>query len=174
MSTLLDLVEQGRLLRFDPELPPRQQEERLVYLFPRVKQKTEELLPGLESDFEHEISPEEQLYAFLADFCAGETLEFDRQFHVLHHHERGVWEMKTRDLRLFGWFYRQDCFVWTNLDLKRRLLAVRGLVSGYRDEAVRDRDALPLVGSKYVEGDRPNDVVSNFRFPPTPGGSSVR
>lgn len=168
------MVHAGRLLKLDPELPPRQQEERLVYLFPRVAERLEKVLPSLESDFESEIRPQEQLDAFLANFCAGEALEFQRQFHVLRHVDQGIWELKTRDLRLVGWFYRQDCFVWTSFDLKGHLKTTRGLLEAYRDEAVRDREALPLNEPKFVSGDRPDDVVSNFRFPPSKGGRSFR
>jgi hypothetical protein len=75
MSTPLHRVSEGRLTKFDPELQPRKQEERLVYAFPRVAGRIERDVAPLESDIEREIRPVEQLYAVLADFCAGEALQ---------------------------------------------------------------------------------------------------
>lgn len=166
MSTILDIAASGRLEKYDPELPLRKQEERLVYFYPRVRDRIERYVSSLESQFENEITPEEQLYTVLEIFCAGEVLEFERQFHVLRQAEHGVWELKTRDLRLFGWFPKQDVFIWTNIEAKSRLLAVRGLVEGYRNEAQHDRDLLDLDEPKFVPGDLPHVVVSNFRYPP--------
>lgn len=174
MSTLLDISRSGQIEKYDPELPLRKQEERLVYFLPRVRDRIERHVASLESTFENEISPLEQLFATLESFCAGEALEFERQFHVLHAAEYGIWEIKTRDLRLFGWFPTRDVFVWSNIEAKSRLLEVPGLVGGFREESRRDRDLLELDEPKFIPGDLPDAVVSNFRYPPAPFSSPFR
>ncbi len=75
-------------------------------------------------------------------------------FHDMEPSTDEVWEMKTADLRLFGWMYQ-----------RRKFIVVRG---GYADdykeptktrtyaderrEVVRARDALPLDDPKLVRG----------------------
>lgn len=169
MATLLDLARRGVVEKLEAELRPRQQELRAIYAFPKAVTKIESVIAGLESHFESEISPLEQLDAFAGIYCSGEPLMFERQFQPLWHIGAAVWELKTRDLRLFGWFYRRDVFVCTNIDDATRVKKF-SLYAGYRDEAVRDRDSIDLDEPKYVPGDNPSDVISNFTYPPPPGG----
>lgn len=126
----------------------------------------ETVLPSLTSFFESEITPIEQLDEFMANFCAGEVLTFQRQFRPLVHIDKGVWELKTRDLRLFGWFHKRDCFVCSAIDDATKVKGPPRLYNGYRDQAGHDRDTLDLDEPKFVQGDDPNDVVSAFCYPP--------
>src|SRR5690349_19254280 len=156
MATLLDLSRQSVVVPFVPSLAPRQQPMRLLYLHPRAVTWMSTTLPTLQSFFESEITPIEQLDAFLGTYCAGEELVFERQFWPLRHIDKGVWELKTRDLRLFGWFHKKDCFVCTSLDDATKVKAHQ-LYEGHRDQAVHDRDAMDLDEPKFVPGDDPND-----------------
>ena len=122
------------------------------------------VLPNLESRFGSEIAPIEQLDDFLGSYCAGEVLMFERQFRPLVHIDKGIWELKTIDLRLFGWFHRRDCFVCSAVDDATRVKSIP-LYSGYRDQAVHDRSTLDLDEPKFISGDDPNDVVSAFSYP---------
>lgn len=162
MATLVELAADGWFTKFDPVLRPDQQELRLLYALPRGQSWLESSLPALETVFEKEESPAEQVDALLATFCAGELLIHTRQFHVLQHVDAGIWELKTPDVRMFGWFPMKDCFICSNAEdathIKRH-----GLYVGFRDEAIRERSKLPLYASKYISGDDPNAVVSNCR-----------
>lgn len=131
---------------------------------PEVVQWLEETLPALTGFFEQEIGPEEEFDAFLAGYAAGEPLVYERQLWPLFHHSSGIWELKTRDLRLFGWFWRRDCFICSRIDDATHVKAY-SLYAGYRDEAVRFRDSLDLDPPKFIEGDHPSAVVSAFSFP---------
>jgi hypothetical protein len=86
---------------------------------------------------------------------AGDPMREGRWFHDLTPKENGVWELKTFDLRIFGWMYRP-----------REFIAFRGgyaddykeptKTKNYADErraVVEARDALPLDNEKFVVGD---------------------
>jgi len=119
-------------------------------------------LPALAAD-RSEQSPAEQLDDLWARFCLGDVLVVDRHFKPLQHIADGVWELKTTDLRIFGWFPQKDHFIAVLADLKRALVQNRSY-GVYRRAVVAARDALPLDNPKFITGTDPNDVVSNFAY----------
>jgi len=164
MATLLDLGTQGVVVPFAPTLAPGRMPMRLLYLFPRAVTWMDTVLPDLTSRFGSEIVPIEQLDDFLGVYCSGDVLMYERQFKPLQHIDKGIWELKTVDLRLFGWFHKRDCFICSAADDATRVKGIP-LYSGYRDQAVHDRDMLDLDEPKFILGDDPNDVVSAFCYP---------
>ena len=164
MATLLDLERADALLRLDPALGARQQEMRSLYLFPRLGNWLANTLPTLESSWNIEECPIEQLDALIAQFCSGEPLAYDHRFKPLNHLGDGVWELKTADLRMFGWFSQQDCFIATDCNLKR-VIVESGLYRPYCEQAVRFRNQLDLDEPKFLPGDDPNVVVSDCYYP---------
>lgn len=161
MSTLVELVASGQLLRFDPELGPDTLEERQIYMLSRVPEQITSRIVGTTSDRHLEISPEEQLDALLADFCEGVELLFDEHFKCLTPHENGVWELKTPDIRIFGWFHQKDCFVVSAVDAKWRIVELN-LYRPYINEAAWLRANLFGEQAPCVMGSDPDDVVSNW------------
>jgi len=164
MATLLDLEGQGLLHRLDPGLGPKQQEWRTITVRTRLKDWMLETLPSLESTWKIEQSPLEQLDALTEVFCSGEPLAFGHQLKPLTHIRDGIWELKTADLRMFGWFTTKDHFLGVDADLTDRIKKLK-LYRPYCDQAVRYRDGLPLDPPKFVPGDNPHDVVSDIHFP---------
>ena len=160
MATLLELVKEGRLIRVDPQLGRSKFEERCLYLLPQAKQWIEVKLPELGSTWKIEVSPNEQLDALIFEFCSGESLWIGKRFKCLTHLGDGIWELKTADLRLFGWFLKKDNFIVSDCDSTDRIKK-SNLYRGYCEQAVRRRDALNLDEPKFVSGDNPDDVVSN-------------
>lgn len=161
MSTLIELSAAGEVELFVPELGFRQQALRLIYLRPGVMEWIEGNLPDAESDCGSELSPLEQLDELLNTFCAGEALIHERQVKILHQHRHCVWELKTADVRLFGWFPKVDVFVWTATNLKR-IIRDHGLVPGYVQQAVNFRNQLNLDPPKFIPGADPNGVATNI------------
>jgi hypothetical protein len=165
MATPLELDNAGALFKLDPDLGPGKREIRWIYASPRLKTWIEDALPRLESTWHIELTPQEQLQAFVEEvFAPGEPLTYDWQFKPLTHIEDGIWELKTADLRMFGWFYEKDCFIGSaanHTDVVKQLKLYRP----YAKEAVRFRDQLDLNKPKFVPGDNPHDVVSDFSFP---------
>ena len=164
MATLNELVADGRLDRLDPGLPATELEIRCVYMSERLTKWIDEKLPKLRSIWDTSFSAEEQFAQLMEDFCGGTTLEFERGFHVLRPDRNGIWELKTPDVRLFGWFHHRDHFIGVLADDATRIKQY-DLYNGYCGDVVRFRDGLDLDEPKYIKGSNPNDVVSNFSFP---------
>lgn len=164
MATLIHLAEKGLVHKLDAALSWREQEERRIYVLQQAREWLEQKLPSAISGWQLEVSPLEQVDNFLAAYCSGKELMYERQFRPLRHLSAGVWELKTADVRLFGWFHTKDCFVCTAGDTAHRVKE-HNLYAGYRNDAVRLRDELDLDEPKFIPGDDPNDVVSAFAHP---------
>src|SRR5439155_2075979 len=121
-------------------------------------------LPLLESTWNRELTPEEQLDAFLADYIAGEPLLVQLAIKPMNHLSQGAWMLKTADVRLFGWFPQRDVFVGVS-GKPTQLVKEHNLYPGLVREVVHYRSMLDLDAPKFVPGDNPNDVVSNFHYP---------
>src|SRR5262245_4858060 len=117
MATVLELALAQTLFKLDPGLDHGEREWRCIYGIPLFKDRVQNVLPTWESEFKIEESPSRQFDALAYVFCSGVTLTFGHQFHVLIPATNGIWELKTADLRIFGWFWKKDCFIATNLEL---------------------------------------------------------
>lgn len=168
MATLAALCgDDGPLFKLDPVLDPYDagaQEERLIYASQRFRDWILQTLPTLGSTWNLEELPDQQLDALFQVFTSGEMLTHVHQFKCLNPIGEGVWELKTADIRIFGWFHAMDCFVAVVADTKQNILD-HGLYAGYRGTVVHYRNQLNLDEPKFVVGDDPNAVVSNYTFP---------
>ncbi|MCB2060058.1 MAG: hypothetical protein R3E09_02490 [Novosphingobium sp.] len=169
MATLIHLAQQNQVVKLEAALSWREQEDRQIYVFPHVRHWMEDSLPNEASNWNLELSPLEQLDNFLSNYCSGRELMFERQFRPIRHIKDGIWELKTADVRLFGWFKAQDCFVCTDGNTAFNVKE-HGLYWGYAEAAAQRRNHLDLDGPKFVPGDDPNDVISAFSYPPQASG----
>ena len=165
MATLIELATTKKVVKLDPGLPKRAQEFRAMYASPRLIEWLITTLPNLESTWNIEISPRQQLVAFLEIYASDEPLTYGHSFKPLRSRGMGVWEMKMADLRVFGWFPMKDVFIASNASSTQTLKEISGLYGGYINEAVRFRELLDLDEPKFMPGDDPNAVVSNFCYP---------
>lgn len=165
MATIQHLSQQGEIHKLDPELEDDEQELRCIYASDAVMQFLTNDLPSLQSFFGTETNPAQDLDALVAEFASGLPIEFDTQvkafrrkcFHVM---EGGVWYLKTPDLRIFGWFPHQDCFVAVFADTFENVKG-KDLYEGRRNQVIQFRNALNLDAPKFIPGDNPHAVVSN-------------
>ncbi|AIT79116.1 hypothetical protein JI59_04495 [Novosphingobium pentaromativorans US6-1] len=127
----------------------------------RVPEQIEQRIVGTKSDRHIEILPEEQLDGLLADFCEGVEIAVGTQFKCLIPQENGVWELKTPDVRMFGWFHQKDCFIATAVDAKWRILE-HHTYRGYIAEAAHLRSQLFGDDVQFIQGTEPDDVLSNW------------
>lgn len=164
MATIEELLARESLHKLDAELSWREQEERVILLFPQAVKWLLESLPNAESSWNLEVQPDQQLDALARAFCAGRELVFEKQVKPLRHIRHGIWELKTADLRLFGWFHRRDWFICTAVNTAANVKQ-SGLYDGYRDEAVRLRDELDLDCPKFIPGVDPDGVLSAWTYP---------
>lgn len=159
MATPAELEEKGELSKLVGILDDDQPEERLVYALPRARDWLTETLPLLETDGFHEnaASPQEQAYDLFYAFLSGEDDFAEFIPKPLRPKDSYVWELRTADLRFFGWFWRKGIFILSAVDLKQRC-ARYNLYAGYRDQCEHDRETLDLDPPKFIAGDL-NDVV---------------
>jgi len=160
MATLLHLAgETGPLFSLDV-LEPNQQAFRCVYASEKFKDWLENVLPTLQSVWQTELTCEEQVGELLETFCSGDELDSSKQFHVLRPYRHGVWELKTGDIRIFGWFPKKDHFVGVVAHDTYRV-KLHDLYVGFVGEVVRFRHNLDLDDPKFIPGEDPHAVVSN-------------
>jgi hypothetical protein len=164
MATLLALIAAGDLHKYDPELPPNELEFRSFLASERVVKWVAETLPGLDQDRDRQLTPEEEFNALMENYCGGTILEIPRDFHPMQPvGKNGIWELRTMDLRIFGWFPVKDVFVAVSAHTAK-WVKDRDLYPGLVAEAVSFRDRLNLDEPKFIQGDDPNAVVSNYAY----------
>jgi hypothetical protein len=167
MATIVELATpSGALVKLDIGLDDDQQEFREIYISQKLAGQFVNVLPAMPSKHDlKEQSPQQQVDARTAQFVAGEPLAFDTHFNVLRSHGQGVWELKTADVRIFGWFARKDCFIGVVM-ADATFVKTHDLYRGFIGEVVRFRNELNLDEPKFLRGEHPNDVVSNWTFTP--------
>src|ERR1700743_1077858 len=112
MTTIEELVEANAISRIQVEMHPRDQELRLLYGTPDFIAWLGELAKGAEPERRlGEATAAEQADQLITTFLSGEPLVHMKQFRSIRAEKNAVWELKTPDVRIFGWFLRKDCFV---------------------------------------------------------------
>lgn len=107
-----------------------------------------------------DLRPLAQVQQVLKNFIIGWPMRIGLDFHVMAPLESDVYELKTPDIRLFGWFYRRDHFIVVcGADIGR--LKGQGLYGQYRDRVVEARRQLPLDEPKCLWGAKEHDVISD-------------
>lgn len=160
MATILNLAVSGEIIKVDPGLGLREMEMRRIFILPRVERWFLEDLPSTNSSWNIEVTPSEQLDALFYEFCSGQPLQIGKRFKSLIHLGDGVWQLKTADLRLFGWFAHKDCFIASDCDDADKIKRMK-LYKPYCEQSVRFRCALNLDEPKFIVGDDPNYAVSD-------------
>jgi|SRR5580658_1463456 hypothetical protein len=154
MATLVQLTEKGKLKEYVVELEPSQQPERYVYAAPEVEEWFANVLSQAARDLGRNLWPYEQVEGLLHDFVAGEILVHTDTYRQLEPLYQSVWELRTVDVRIFGWFPRRCTFLMVCGALKKTIPRARD----YRPfiQRVLDfRATLPL--------DEPKAVIGGFR-----------
>lgn len=156
MATVEELSKAKLLQVVKGVLGPRQLAERYIYLRPEAADWMRSTLRGLEVDgyVDDAISPNQQAYQLFKDFISGEDM-FSLEMHPKplrpQDSEHGIWELRTPDLRFFGWFCRKGVFLVSNIETKSTLLADRSY-GRMRDFAVEYRNGLDLDEPKVLMG----------------------
>jgi hypothetical protein len=111
MATLDTLLNRQELVRI---LVPTDGEPRLrkIYGFPVFQNWLANELPRLvQGRLRAADPPQEQVDDILYRWITGKRLLYTRQFQDLTPQSDEVWEMKTADIRIFGWMYRPRTFI---------------------------------------------------------------
>ena len=160
MPTIADLVSSGAIVKIEVDLAPRDQPLRLLYGTPQFVTWLQDVLNGAEPPRRlGDASIAEQIDDLFYSFLSGEQLIFTKQFRVVRAEDNAVWELKTPDIRIFGWFMARDCFVavfgnWADT------IKCHDLYRGYRIAIRRLRRELGIDATLCVKGVDPDDVLS--------------
>jgi hypothetical protein len=160
MATLVELCESGVLEVIDPleagELPWR-----TLYATAEFIDWLEDDLPNLgHNDLYSDLSPIEQVLAAFAEYVAGEVFLDDRRFKKLScTPEHYVWEIKTDEVRIFGWAPAKDAFICCFGDSKDKILLLDSYGT-YIARTVYVRNNMPLDEPKHIASGEMSDVIS--------------
>jgi hypothetical protein len=154
MATLDILLQRQILIRI---LVPTRREAKLrwIYGFPCFQRWLSNDLPTLvPGRLQAADPPDEQVDSIFYRWITGKRIVYSRQFQDLMPMTDEVWEMKTADIRIFGWMYQP-----------RKLIAVfgdyadlykgRNKTRSYDDarrRVIEKRDNLDLDEPKFVSG----------------------
>lgn len=70
--------------------------------------------------------PFAQADALIAHYMTGGIIQPDNDMHILKPKNFNIWEFKTTDVRIFGWFWKRDIFVAAGGAFKDELLQKKG------------------------------------------------
>jgi len=160
MPTPQELEAQGILKKLEVELDPDEQPQRLIYALPRVIKWMTDELPNLSSDgyFPDAPSPAEQTETLLYQVIVGKN-SWEMAPKCLRPELNGIWELRTFDLRFFGWFWKRGIFIMSAVETKEKCIRVQGLYYGHKTQSQRDRELLDLDSPKFITGSKPEDVL---------------
>jgi hypothetical protein len=158
MATLDHLVADGKLKKFDPDLEHDEFPERHVYMAPEADTWVDGTLRLAPHGRSLRLSPYGQVEQLLFDFVIGRPLVYDAQRKKLNPVGLHVWELKTLDVRLIGWFPRKRHFIVVCGRLKTELLKA-SLYAPCINLVTLFRNTLDLDPPKTITGVRHDDVL---------------
>ncbi|WP_158047080.1 hypothetical protein [Skermanella pratensis] len=157
MATLEHLWAKGTLVKFEANLAPHELPHRSVYFAAQFDEWIEAVLYDEWSDARgRDMSPYEQVEAIFVDFVKGWPMVYGVHKKLLRPETRGIWSLRTPDVRIFGWFPALGTFLAVRGAMKRNLKQPMD----YRehiDHVADFRDALPLDEPKSIAGTRPDE-----------------
>lgn len=166
MATIAEHLKNGTLERVEVPLDGEEQPWRMLVATEGFRKWLGMILHEDEaSSVGCDLTLAEQLDALLHAYILGNPLHHSRQFHVLSPFDKSVWELKTPDLRIFGWFSCLDTFValfGAHADKVKGVgqwSAFGSLYPGFCAEVVRIRSMMGCDG-ECVRGLEPGNVIS--------------
>jgi hypothetical protein len=135
-------------------------ENRKIYAIPAVRDWFDTTLRTLVQLEQTDISPRLQAYALLRMYQSGEKLAEGEEFKLMKPKDNDVYELRTADLRIFGWFYRPSVFIATAADTMENVHSHAGLSSGHRNGVMQVRGSIGLNPPSHIEGASTEHVLS--------------
>ena len=168
MATLSELVRQEELENLTTDiassLPPGVMPHRELYATRNIENFYRNVLPQNTEPWDqgYALTPADQMDIALEEYVSGQQFGSPRVIRGVKHWRelsRGVWYLKTYDLRLFGWFVEMDKFILAQAAIKT-IIQNHNLYANVVNEVVRLREQLDLDDPKFVPGNREEHVIS--------------
>lgn len=158
MATLDELETAGVLSRYKHRFDAPPGRGREIWFFKEVAKWLVNDFFTMEPFYNESIATKNQAGVLLKNFVVGEEFESDLDFWHMRPHYDDVFELKTADLRIFGWFYRPRVFVAAQAQTFEVAHRAPGIHSYHRDEVVKMREQIELDEPKWVVGAKASDV----------------
>ena len=156
MATFDRFLEEKRIIQVQLKLGRGKFDERKIYAYPECLEWMKTKVPGMATGrVQSDLTPAEQLIRRLMQWIVGDELVYSRMFKDMEHQSDGVWELKTDDLRIFGWIYRPKQFIAVcggYADDYKEPTKTKNYADDIRT-VIQARNALPLDGVKFVTGE---------------------
>ena len=108
-----------------------------------------------------DLSPQEQVFAIFTEYASGEYLSSDRRFKKLNWTpDHCIWELKTDEIRIFGWVPQKNNFICCYGGDKSTIETL-SLYGRYIAQTVRVRQNIDLDEPKHLTSRRYCDVISD-------------
>lgn len=166
MATIHELCKREELIALKVRLQRFQFETRSFYASLECKEWLDQNLSLLVAIDKSNIAPRSQFVMLLQDFITGKSFDYPRDFRRLRPVGEDVYELKTPDLRVFGWFHIRDTFIAVKAcgieEVKAHSLnnLKVDLYKPYIDYVIEYRNNLDLDHPKLMQGAEWNDVIS--------------
>lgn len=155
MATIDTILASRVLIDIRVPLKRGQFYERWIYVYPKCVEWMRNDVPKMVTGrLQAPQTPKEQLHNRIQEWIAGERMDYGPMFSRLTPHSDFVLELKTPDLRIFGWMYQPKKFVAVFGDYAddyKHPTKTKDYGDARRT-VVKARDSLPLDGIKYVTG----------------------
>ena len=157
MATPSTLADSVGLLRYedDEETLPA---ERLLFLFQGLADWIDGTLVYQPRIRGRDLTPLEQVEALFHDFVYAKDFTGVGHFVNIMPQGDGVYEMKTTDVRVFGWFYRRVQFIAHSGALKSDIKGTRA-VDRIRREVVKARNRLNLDQPAFIRSSKIHELI---------------
>jgi hypothetical protein len=133
-------------------------EDRHFYALPAFMNDLQNVVPNLQTGrLNDPLSPIQQLDDILHRWIIGKPMRYRRWLNDLSPQASETWEMKTADLRIFGWIYRPRVFVgafigFTDDYKHHNNQPPKESYDAARDRVVEIRNKLDLDPPKFTAG----------------------
>lgn len=143
-------------------LEPAEMPWRRLYATPEFVEWLDTVVPELEQNTLYDdLRPIEQISALFAEYVAGDSFSNDRRFKKLNWTpDLCVWELKTTDVRIFGWVPERDSFVCCYGDSSDKIKTL-DLYGRYMALTRRKMEDVGLDPPICVESSEYSDVISD-------------
>ncbi len=162
MATLDSLANSNLLEKLEVELEPKEMPWRCLYGTPEFVEWLKETLPYIKiASIYGETTPLEQVDDLFHEYIVGAKFNNDRRFKKLSSKpEYFVWELKSPDIRVFGWVPKKNSFICAFGD-KTDQIKLWDSYNTYVARTKYVRNYLDLDEPKCVESKEYIDVISD-------------
>ncbi len=161
MSTIDTLLEAETLKSVSLGLLEGELPERGLFGTERFREFVAATLPAIPSQ-DVMLSSAEQVSGLLGRFLRNKPFVLRSPLSPVRALQDAVWELKTLDVRIFGWFTSRDCMVVDfGCDVKK-LKNGEFNYSGCINQTRYTRTSLGFADNEFIQGTNVHDVLSNI------------